>query len=158
MKEGGNEGGPGFAPSDAFEGLAGRVAEFPEVLRAEVGEFVFLPIGPEVLDRIEFRGVGRQPLDVQPVTLGVEESGDEPTAVNRSSIPQQEDFAGQLPVQGAEEGNHLRAADRSSVQLEVKVLPGQSGNRRDILPVKVEGQDRGLTTQGPRPGPMWPLT
>lgn len=46
--------------TDACESLRGEVAEFPDVLGAEVGQLALFPIGPQVLDGIEFGSVGGQ--------------------------------------------------------------------------------------------------
>ena len=59
------------------------MAELGEIARAEVGQFVMLPITPNILDRIEFRGVARQPLDGQPTALRGDEVADHPRPVRR---------------------------------------------------------------------------
>ena len=146
-----------FPATDALERLTGGVAEFPDVLGAEVGQFMLFPIAPQILDGIEFRGVGGQSLGVQPVGLLGEISGDPLAAVDRGSIPQQQDFAGDLAVQGLQKLDHLRALDRTGVQPEVEVARGQPGNRREALPVEVEGQDRGLAARRPGARPVRPL-
>lgn len=56
-----------FSGSDSFEGLASEVGQFPDVFGAEVSEFIFFPIGPEVFNRIEFWGVSGEALDPKPV-------------------------------------------------------------------------------------------
>lgn len=156
-KEGGDELRSAFAAADALEGLAGGVTEFPDVLGAEVGQFVPLPVAPQILHGIEFRGVGRQALDVQPVGLGLEVGGDESAAVDGRAVPQQQDLAGQLPVQGLKELDHLRALDRTGVQPEVEVAQGQAGDRREALPAEVECQHRRLAERRPSARPVRPL-
>src|SRR5688572_3895946 len=104
------------------------MAEFPDVLWAEVGQFGFLPVAPQIFDRIDFRGIGREPLDVQPLGLRFEISGHFTTTMDGSAVPQEEDFTWELAVQGAQEGDDPRAVDGAGVQLEVKVAPGQTGD------------------------------
>ena len=52
-----------WTPPHATQGTARVMTELGEIARAEVGQFVMLPVAPEVLHRIEFRRVGRQLLD-----------------------------------------------------------------------------------------------
>lgn len=157
MKEGGDELRTALAAADALEGRAGDVAEFPDVLGAEVGQFVFFPVSPQILDRVEFRGVGGKPLDVQPFGLRLQVLGDDFAAVDRSSVPEQQDLAGELTVQGRQELDDLGTSDRASVQLEVEVVQRETGDRRDVLPIEVERQDRGLAAGRPSASAMWPL-
>ena len=72
MVEGLDEFGAGAAAADALERLTGRVAELPDVLGAKIGQFMLLPVSPQVFDRIEFRSVRRQTLYVQPGRLGLD--------------------------------------------------------------------------------------
>jgi hypothetical protein len=139
---------------DPFEGLGGDVAEIPDVLGAEIGQFGLLPIPPQILDGVEFGGVGGEAFDVElglfPLHIGLHQ----PAVVDGRPIPQQQDLAGYLAVEGFEEGDDLRAFDRAGVEPEVEVAPGQAGDRRKTIPVEVEGQHRGLAAGRPRPDPL----
>lgn len=42
------------------------VAEFPEGFGAQVGQFMLLPVSPQVLHGVEFGRVGGQALQLQP--------------------------------------------------------------------------------------------
>ena len=42
---------------------SGAVTELPQVARADVWEFVMLPVAPEIFHRIQFRRVSRQVFD-----------------------------------------------------------------------------------------------
>jgi hypothetical protein len=156
-KEGGDQLGPAFAAMDAFEGLACGMAKFPDVFRAEVREFGFLPVGPEILDGIEFGRVGGEPFHVQPVGLRLEIGADDMAAVNGRTVPQQQDFARHLAVQCVEKADDLRALDRALVQLEGEVSRRQSGDGREAFPIEVEGQNGRLTAGRPRARPARPL-
>lgn len=157
VKEGGDELGAAPAPADALERLAGGVAELPDSFGAEVGEFVLLPVSPELLDGVEFGGIGGQALDVQPRVLFLDKGGDEAAAMEGRAVPKQQYVAGHLPVQRPQETDDLGAPDRTGMQLEVEVAPCQPGDRRNTFPIEVEGEHRGLTTWRPRAGPMRPL-
>ena len=125
MKEGGEEPRAGTATADALERLAGGVAELPNIFGAEVGEFVLFPIGPEVFDGIEFRGVGRQTihppagvvlLDRRPTLFG---------AGAIQTIPAPENGA-RNPVQEVrDEAENVGAGDGTPQQTEVGVGVGR---------------------------------
>ena len=87
VKESGDELGPAWASANALERLTGGVAELPDIFGAEVGEFVLLPVSPEILDRIEFGSVGGQAFDVQPRVLSLDKSGDDAAAMDRRAVP-----------------------------------------------------------------------
>jgi hypothetical protein len=57
------------------------IAELAEVMRAEVRQLVMFPITPDVLHRIEFRGVGRQVVQRQAAPLAGDKLPD-PTALS----------------------------------------------------------------------------
>jgi hypothetical protein len=59
---------------------------------AEIGEFGSFEIAPDLLDRIEVGGVGRKPLDHQPVALALEEGLHLVAPVRRESVPDQGDL------------------------------------------------------------------
>jgi len=70
------------------------VAELPDVFGAEVGEFVLLPVTPKILDRIEFRGVGRKISHGEAVAVPVHVAADEQTTVNLGAVPDNQELAG----------------------------------------------------------------
>ncbi len=43
-----------------LEPIASELADFANSVQTKVGDLVFLEVGPDRLDRIEFRSVGRQ--------------------------------------------------------------------------------------------------
>ena len=157
VKEGGDELGALPASADPLECLARGVAELPDIFGTEVGEFVLFPVSPEILDWIEFGGIGGQALDVQPGVLCLDKGGDDAAAMDRRAVPQQQDFAGHLPMQRPQETDDLGALDRAGMQLEVEVAQRQPGDRRDAFPIEVEGEDRGLAARGPGACPMGSL-
>ena len=61
------------AAAHAAQRPACMVAEFSEITRAEIGQFVMFPVAPDVLYRIELRRVARQLLDREPAILGRDE-------------------------------------------------------------------------------------
>jgi len=67
----------------------------------------------------------------------------------RQTIPDDQQFAGDVAQEMSEKLNDLRAADGSWKQPEVEVPPGYSRNGRQSLPVKVILQHRRLPARGP---------
>jgi hypothetical protein len=61
LPEGGDESGSTTKPAQR---TASAFAELPQIPRADVGQLVMLPVTPEVFDRIQFRSVGWQVLDL----------------------------------------------------------------------------------------------
>jgi len=63
--------------------LAGMITELSEVMGAEVGQLMMFPIAPDVLYRIEFGGVARQPLDREPTPPHADKFADQPRPMFR---------------------------------------------------------------------------
>src|SRR5512135_1062676 len=63
------------------------VTEFPVVVGAEVRQLMVLPVRPQVLDRVQFRSVGRKELHPQPPALLPDEVPDHSAAVTAQAIP-----------------------------------------------------------------------
>ena len=67
----------------------------------------------------------------------------------RQSVPNDEQFAGNVAQQVPEKLDDLRAADRTWKQADVEVPPGHPRHRRQHLPVEVILQHRRLPTRRP---------
>ncbi|HEY2470170.1 MAG TPA: hypothetical protein VGI45_20385 [Terracidiphilus sp.] len=65
------------------------MAQVPEVLGADIGQFVVLAVRPDVLHRIQLWRVGRQILRLQPALLVADELLGEQTAVAWEPVPNQ---------------------------------------------------------------------
>ncbi len=132
-------------------------AELREVLGAEVGKFMVLPVTPEVPDGIQFGRVGGQAFQYQPAFGVGDEVADEPTPVAGQAVPDHQQRSGDMPHQVLKELDDLGALDRARVQSEVKTPPRDSGNRRQTPPVEVILQDRCLPSGRPGPIPVRPF-
>src|SRR2546426_8464772 len=95
-----------------------------------------LPVRPQVLDRIQFRSVGRQKLQPQPPALLTNEVPNHPAAVTLQAIPDDQQLAPQMAQQVAKEVDHLRAANRTGVEAKIEIPPSHPRHRRQRLPVK----------------------
>jgi len=58
MPEGADE--PRAFTADAAQGVGGPTGELPEIVGAQVGQLMLLPVAPQVLHRVEFRGISRE--------------------------------------------------------------------------------------------------
>src|SRR5713101_6246143 len=145
------------APAHAAQCAARLIAALAEIARAEVGQLVMFPVAPDIFDRIEFRGVGRQALDRQPAPLRADELRDQPRPVLRQPVPDHQQLARQVAQQMAEEVDHLGGMNGAGIEPEVEVPPGDAGRRRQHLPVEMMLQYRGLSARRPGPHPMRPF-
>src|SRR5438874_12849910 len=116
-----------------------------------------LPVRPQVLDRIQFRSVGRQKLQPQPPALLTNEVPNHPAAVTLQAIPDDQQLAPQMAQQVAKEVDHLRAANRTGVEAKIEIPPSHPRHRRQRLPVKVILQHWRLPTRRPGPAAVRPL-
>lgn len=111
---------------------------------------------PHVFHRIELRGVGRQALHSQ-VSLGrFDIAPNQCAAVDRGSIPENHDFAREMPLEMAQERDDLRALDAPGVDLEIKAPQGQAADDRKAFPVEGLLQEGRLPARGPGAGARGP--
>ena len=73
------------------------------------------------------------------------------------AIPDDEQFTFDVTLEVLQEINYLLGLDRTGVEAKVKVPPRQSGDGRELLPVKVELQDWGLAFGTPCAYTVWLL-
>jgi hypothetical protein len=105
-----------------------RAAESPDgtgQVSSELGKIVGGPIGqslvcpvPDVLGRIELRGIGREVMDVHSGVAG-ERGRDFAAAVNASAIPQEIDRPAEVPEEILQEGADVEAAEVARLPPEV---------------------------------------
>lgn len=104
-----------------------------------IGERVRFQIAPQVLDRIELRGIGRQ-IDGADVRLRGQKRLDDAGPVRLQPIPDQHPGRGQLPIELSKEGPDAERVDvgmgmKSEVQLH-PIARGRDthrGDRGDLL-------------------------
>lgn len=139
------------------QGSSGMVTELVKGLWAEVGQFMVLPVPPQILHRIELRGIGRQMLKHDSAILPSHKVLNQPTTMTAKPIPDHQHFPWDMAYQVAEELNHLGTSDRSGIQTKVKTPPTNPRYRRKRLPVKRVLQHWSLSLRGPCPAPMGTL-
>jgi len=90
--------------------LAGSGSQCGQIVKGGIGQGIGFEVGPEELDRVEFRCVGREEQGVK-TGLALEELLRAAGAMRIEPIPQQEDRVGQFPQQIPEKSDHLWPAN-----------------------------------------------
>ena len=75
-------------------------------------------------------------------------------AVGGYAVPDDEQLAFDVTLKVFQKINHLLGLDRTGVEAKIKVPPRQPGDGRELLPVEVELQDRGMAFWTPCAHPM----
>ena len=114
-------------------------------------------MGPDVLDRIQFGGVGWQILDCQTAFLVADELLGDLTAVGREPVPNQQKVALDIAQQVFKKLDDLFGLDGFFEDLKVEVPDGDSGDDRQGFPVEVELENGCLPARRPGAPPMRPL-
>jgi len=125
------------------------MAELPEGRGAEVGQFMLLPVRPEILYGVQLGGIGRQEFHPEPALLLTHEIPHGAAAMSRQSIPDNQQFARNVTQQVRQKLDDLRTADRAGKQTEVKIPPRHARHGRQGLPIEVVLQHRGLSPRRP---------
>jgi hypothetical protein len=96
-----------FSPNP-FDRITQLMPQMREIQAADIAQLDPLELFPEALAWIEFRGIGRQALQVHPLgcTVG-QERLDAMTAMNGSAIPDDDHTAGDFPQQMLQKGDHV---------------------------------------------------
>ncbi len=131
--------------------------ELPEIAGTQVGQLMLFPVTPEVLHRVKFRGICRETFHPDFALQALQVRPHQLAAVGGHTIPDDEQSALDVTLQVFQEIDYLLGLDRTGVEAKVKVPPRQSGDGRELLPVEVELQDRGLALGTPCSHPVWLL-
>ena len=130
--------------SPAVESAAGETegaAERSVAFGAEVAGDGSLVPRPGSFDRVEFRGVGRQSDEREPVRFLFDEPAGGDASVRIDAIPDHDDGSGQVLVKLLEELDDVLGANGPGDQAEEEAGSttvrgvGRSSNRREVLPV-----------------------
>ena len=125
---------------------SGSLANLPrqdvQIIGGEVGQVGGRQVSPQVLDRVEFRGIGRESFDLQPMPMVPKEGHGVGAAVGGQTIPQQHDPAAHMAAETAQKGGHPLAVDRAGGdgQKQPHLLAAAAGcqgaNQRQPFPVE----------------------
>lgn len=145
----------GWSAPHAAQGGGGLEAQFPSLGYQQIGDFMDFEMTPHVFNRVEFRGVSREPFQDDAPLGGDDELFDQQTAMDRRPIPEDQNLAGDVPLQMPEKRHDLGAFDASFVHLEVKPPQGQTANNGKAFPVEGLMQDGRLSARRPGANPRW---
>jgi hypothetical protein len=107
----------------------------------------------EILHRVEFGGVRRETFHPDFAVESGNILADELAAMDAGPVPDDEQLAGDMALEMAQKLDDPLAGDGSLVEPEVKVLPGESRDGRELVPVEVELQYGRLPLWAPRAHP-----
>ena len=127
----------------------GFKTEFPSPGRDQVGNLMRFEMPPHILDRIEFGRVSRQSFDYDATFGGSHIIFDHQAAVDRRAIPDDQNFAWQMPLEVAQKLDDLGTFDAAGVNLKIKPPERQAADNRKAFPVEGLVQHRGLPTRRP---------
>src|SRR5262245_5023288 len=133
------------------------ITEFTKTLRAEIRQFMGLPITPKILDRVELRSVGWQKLHPEPSVLLANKVPDQATTMTPQTIPDNQQLTRKVPHEMSQKMHHLGTSNRARIQPKVKIVTAYPRHRRKRLPVKMILQHGRLSSRRPSPTPMRPL-
>lgn len=131
--------------------------ELGERVGAEVGQRMPLEPSPQILRWIELGTVAGQQAHLDRAVGALEVVANNATPVLRGAVPHDHQPASEVCMKRLEELDDLRALDGAVVQPKHAVAPAQAGDRRDMLPVEVKLDDRGLAHGRPGAHPRGPL-
>ena len=144
----------GTFTSDSTKCMGCPAGEMPEIAGAQVGQLVLFPVSPEVLYWVEFRRISREPFHPDFTMQTFQVCPHQSAAVSGYSVPNDEQLALHVTLKVFQEVDHLLGLDRTGVETKVKVPPRKPGYGRELLPVEVELQDRGLALGTPCTHPV----
>ena len=118
---------------------------------------MLLAISPDVFDRIEFRCIGWQTLQMDAAVLLSDVFPDQSATVRGQTIPDDCQPAANVQLEVFQKLNHLRGLDAAGEKSEVKIPNGDACYGRKTLPVEGILQHRSLAPRRPGSDPMRPL-
>ena len=111
-----------------------------------------LEMPPHILDGIEFGRIGWQPLDLNASPGGGDVSLNQETAMKGRTIPEDQQFPGNMSLEMFQEFNHLKAFDAAGMDLKEESPQGQPADDRKAFPVEGLLEHRSLSARSPGAG------
>ena len=118
---------------------------------------MLLAVSPDVFDRIEFRRIGWQTLQMDVAVLLSDVFPDQAATVRRQTIPDDREPAANVLLAMFEKFDHLRGLDAAGEKSEVEIPNGDARYGRKTVPVERILQHWSLTPRSPGSDPMRPL-
>ena len=125
------------------------LCQFAPIFWAEVCECMTLEVAPDVLGRIEFRGISGQSRHDHAPRGALNERLHKSATVSGQAIPDHKEASTNLPEQLAQEIDDLGRSDASAIKTEVKPVPGYPADHSQLPPVDVKRQLWRLSPRSP---------
>lgn len=90
-------------------------AQSVEIVGGRVGQGGGVQMGPELLDRIQFRGIGGQRFQMQPSPMACQGLSGNPAAMSGQPIPQQDHRAAAMAPEAVQEAPNVPTADAAAM-------------------------------------------
>src|SRR5438445_3729012 len=145
----------GSATIDSTHAPANNAGESLHVFNGRVGQGGRVEVRPELFHRIQFRGVGREPLHSEPGSVAFEGLPYLAAAVGGQVVPHQDEGTSPMASQGREKAHHLGATHAAPMQRQQPAgtltvgARQQGGDSRKALPVERFDHARRLPARGP---------
>jgi hypothetical protein len=130
-----------------------------EIEATHIAQLDPFQVGPQPLTRIQLGSIGREPLQMDSVRRAVRQKGlDHVTAVNWSSIPNDDHATGHLPQQMLQKGDDILRIESTVLAGEIQLaLRGDGADRREMItspPLPQDGRvpRRGIGAHDPGQG------
>ena len=136
-------------PTAILELVARGDVQFGKIGRAVVGQRMTLEPGPEIFHRIKVGCVRWQERDLDMPLQIVQIVAHQATSMRLQSIPDNKQWLFQVGLERLEEFDDLLLLDAAFVQPEHAVGACQPCNGRNMVPVEVKLDDRGLPLEAP---------
>lgn len=104
---------------------------------------------PHVFNRVEFWSVGRKAFQDDAPAGGGDVIFDQKAAMDRRAVPQDHNFAGDMPLQVPEKLNDLGAFNAALMNLKVKAPQRQAAHDGKTFPIEGFVQHRSLPARRP---------
>lgn len=127
----------------------GFKAKFPGHGSDQVCNLMSFEVAPHIFDRIEFRRIRGQSLDHDSLSRSSHVVFDQHAAMNRRTVPNNQDFSGNMPLEMPQELDHLGAFDAACIDLKIEPPERKATDDRKAFPVKGFMEHRSLPAQRP---------
>jgi hypothetical protein len=136
--------------AEASGGETKLTSEVREVLAADVAQLDVLEVGPDALVGVQIWSVAREPLQLEPAggSLG-QEVLDRLAAMDRCTIPDDQELAGDVAEQMLEKADDVWALVRSLLHLqEQPPVRSDATDDREVIPAQRQSEDGCLAAWG----------